>query len=231
MLGLDFHSKSSISIIIMILNLRHIFLFSSLLFWLALCTAQNSFFNGGIDIGTGISTIIDTSKINNGYAMPLHLGVITNREIDKQTYLELELLITKQGNKYMSYYRDGGGIERRVLSLIYFDFRTSWNRLISLPLNCDPFLCIGISNSMLIVNPSNFSGSRFVDEHFRNYNFSVFSGLRIQKKNIRWSLLYNFSPLSVVRREFASDLTEFNPDYGGRIYLTDLSLHFTYIFK
>jgi len=222
-------SKSSILIDMESINLRTIILLLNLQLLLPLCTAQNSYFYGGIDIGSGISTVIDTSKINNGFSMPFHLGILTNREINKQTYLELELLLSKQGNEYNSYH--AGGRERRKLSLIYFDFRTSLNKLIPLQINRDLYYCLGLSNSFTIIEPSNFSGSRFEDDHFRLYNFSIFSGLRLQKKNIRWSLLYNFSPLSVVKREYAKDLTEFNPDYGGRIYLTDLSLYFTYIFK
>lgn len=208
---------------------RKITLLFSILLTFQVCTAQYSPFRGGLTIGSGVSTVIDTNYINNGYGIPFHLGMLVNRDIGEKAYLELCMRISYQGNAY-KYHPSSTWIEGRGLTLFFFEFNTSYNRIIQLPIKLDSYYCIGVSNSITIHDPSHDSGTRFIDEHFRRYNFSLYTGLRLQKNNTRWSLIYNISPLSVVKPEYGAALVAHNPDYGGQIYLTDLSLNFAYIF-
>jgi len=208
---------------------RKVALLFSILLTIQVCTAQYSPFRGGLTIGSGLSTVIDTNYINNGYGIPFHLGMLVNRDIGENAYLELCMRISFQGNAY-KYYPGNGVTEVRGLTLFFYEFNTSYNSIIYLPIKPDLYYCIGISNSMTIADPSNYSGTRFIDEHFKRYKFSLYSGFRVQKNNTRWSILYNLSPISVVKPEYGAALVAHNPDYGGRIYLTDLSLYFAYIF-
>ncbi|MEX0986086.1 MAG: hypothetical protein WD052_01325 [Bacteroidales bacterium] len=186
-------------------------------------------FNGGVEIGSGICTVIDFYSYNNGPAIPMHFGIFTYRYLKNEDYFELDLMLSKRGDHYE--YKLNNYIEGHGLTLFYFDFRTSYNKRILLTKKYNSYVSFGIANAILALDPTNFSGSEFEDIWFRNYNLSGYTGLRLHRRNFRWSLIYNLSLISIIKPKYKNLIFEVNKDYKGRIYPMELSLALAYIFE
>ena len=193
--------------------------------------AQNklTYFTGGIEMGFGISTVIDFRETNNKIEIPyftFHGGFFTSRYISQQAYVEFGIFGSRCGNAYTKEFCKNGAcsIEMITLNLYYLEFPITYYREISKLIGWTSFFFIGLDNGLHF--ESNMKGPSFIAEiprnYFRDHTLSVSTGLAYEKANIRLRLHTKLALKSVIRPIFQSSVPVITNDYGGRIFPCEL---------
>lgn len=213
---------------------KALFVFSCVIFHnYALSQNQYTPFKGAVQLGTGLSTIIDFNPENIGILIPYQIGIGTFKYVSSSEYLAFGFTVTKRGTHYLEKIEYQGGTSRTWyrLTLHYLDVPVSFHSSISWFKKHNSFFFVGLNNSVLLKYPVHRNVLHVDDEFFRVYNISIFAGISIQKhKNFRWSFKLNQSILSILKPEFKEEIQKINEDYGVRVYPIEFIVSCAYVF-
>jgi len=176
--------------------------------------------------------VIDFNLENNGFSIPVQLGIGTFKYINSDNYISFGFNFTKRGSRYFEkteYYQNTTK-SWHLLALYYLDLSTSYHITVKWFKKYNTFFFAGFNNSILVTYPK-YSYFKIDEDYYRRYNFSLFSGFSIQKhKNIRWSFLLNQSILSVIRRDYWDKIKLIDDTESPKMYPFELIISCAYVF-
>lgn len=192
---------------------------------------KNDQFTGSINLGTGFSSIIDLNPNSKGYIIPFHLGVRTQKFIDRKKYIEFGIIYSKKGSHWIEWiYSNNGtfiGEEHFDLSLRCFEISTRFYKKCENIRKIDLIYYYGLNLAIMPMAPVVHPG-KTIDvppSYFRKYSPTVNSGYSVMiHRYLRLDLGLNFFLLPLLKREFENDFSSLVSYYKPKIFPAELIL-------
>lgn len=188
-------------------------------------------FTGSINLGTGLSSIIDLNPNSKGYIIPFQIGVRTQKFIDREKYIEFGIIYSKKGSHWIEWiYLNNGtliGEEHYDLSLRCFEISTRFFQKCENIKKIDLNYYYGLNLAIMPIAPEIHLGTTIdvQESYFRKYFPTINSGYSIMlHRNFRIDLGLNFFLLPLVKKEFEDDFSSFVNYYKPKMFPAELIL-------
>lgn len=197
--------------------------------------AQNQYspFVGALNIGTGICSVVDFNRDNNGFSYSYQLGIETFKFINNQDFLAIGFRFTKRGTRYIEKTYTTSTTTTAVENLIlhYFDIPISFHTEVNLLRRYKTYFFVGLNNSILYKKPI-YSLFNLDPVYYRDYNISAFSGITLKMhKRFKYRIYLNQSLISVIKKEHYDDVLAINSEYSPKILSAELLVSCVFTFN
>ncbi len=197
--------------------------------------AQNQYspFTGALHIGTGICSVVDFKKDNNGISYSYQFGRESFKFINNQDFLAIGIRFTKRGTRYIEKTYTASTTTTAVenLNLHYFDIPISFHTEVNLLRRYKTYFFVGLNNSFLYKKPI-YSLFNLDPDFYRDYNISAFSGITLKMhKRFKYRICLNQSLISVIKNGHYDDVLAIYSEYSPKIMSAELLVSCVFTFN
>jgi hypothetical protein len=190
-------------------------------------------FSGGIELGVGVSTIIDFNPINNGIHfpyIPYQAGLFVTKYLHPEVYLEFGIKAARHPSSFLHPPPKDDGYNALIFYNI--DLPTKVYKKILANLKGNIFGITGLIPSLIMfIDQGAYDENIINNNYFRKFYLSPCIGAGFNKENLRFQMQFSSSIISTINPKYLADLRSENPMYKNRIYPCEIILLFGYVFS
>lgn len=190
-------------------------------------------FTGSAFIASGISTVIDFKRNNDGMRIPFQIGLRTQKYFSNDIFFEFGFIYSQRGTHKIEFteFQGGSSQDHYSIRMNCIDLPLVLGIENSLLKKRQSYYKLGFTNSVLIIPPTIFvsDDEELSDDVFRRYYGSALIGIEFSiSEQFGITLFTNIPMFSIVKTSKISDFEEHIQYFGSHLYPIELIIGASY---